>query len=76
MAKDKITGKTETDTGRNIQFEINNNKVVGLQQVKDAIQAGKLPDYEWVRPNDGRQPFPRAKPNRTTRDNIDEQKNM
>jgi len=72
----KITGKRETPTGKNIKFEIDGSKVVGLPKMKDDIKAGKLPGYEWVNPNDGRKPFPRAKPNNRKNDNIDEQKDI
>lgn len=72
----KITGRRESETGRNVEFEIDNKKVVGLPQVKKDIDSGKLPDYEWVKPEDGRKPFPRGKPNNSKKDNIDEQKKI
>lgn len=76
MRKIRITGKRESETGRNIKFQYDGRRIVGLTEVKKDIKSGKLPDYQWVKPKDGRKPFPRAKPNKTERDNIDEQKDI
>ena len=72
----KIVGKRESETGRNIKFKYDNGQIVGLDQVRRDIRSSKLPGYEWVTPKDGRAPFPRAKPNKSKGDNIDEQKDI
>ncbi len=69
----KIVKVGETQSGRNVRFKYSTGKEVKLPQVKQDIKTGKLPDYEWVKPKDGRAPFPRAKPNNKKSDNIDEQ---
>jgi len=72
----KIVARGETQSGRNVKFRYGNGQEVRLPQVKQDIDSGKLPDYEWVKPKDGRAPFPRSRPNNKKSDNIDEQPKM